>query len=124
MPDYALVVFTDDTDIWGLRLLKRGFRHCFVLIHAGGLWVSVDPLAHKTDVCVVTPRNGGDLEDWLTQEGCTLVRVPLEEAPAQMLWPALHTCVESVKRILGLRRFLIVTPWQLYRFLVRTYPQP
>lgn len=28
-PD-ALVVFSDNTDLWWLRWLKPGFRHCFI----------------------------------------------------------------------------------------------
>ncbi|MEQ8695124.1 MAG: hypothetical protein RLT05_01030, partial [Bauldia litoralis] len=31
----------------------------------------------------------------------------------------LHTCVGSVKRLLGIRARRVVTPWQLYRHLVR-----
>ncbi|KAF0139569.1 MAG: hypothetical protein FD153_922 [Rhodospirillaceae bacterium] len=45
-----LVVFCDNTDLWWLRFLKRGFRHCFVALCDGRHWVTIDPLSHYTDV--------------------------------------------------------------------------
>ena len=30
-----------------------------------------------------------------------------------------YSCVESVKRILGIRAGLVLTPWQLYRHLYK-----
>jgi len=29
-----------------------------------------------------------------------------------------HTCVEAVKRVIGLHARFIITPWQLYRHLM------
>ena len=32
----AYVVFTDNTDLWWLRLLKPSFRHCYLLLSGRG----------------------------------------------------------------------------------------
>ena len=46
----ALVVFSDTTDLWWLKFLKSGFRHCFVIIKFSDLerdrWVALDPMLH------------------------------------------------------------------------------
>jgi len=46
----ALVVFTGQTDLKWLHLLKPGFRHCFAIIGDGFDWVLINPLSHQTDL--------------------------------------------------------------------------
>ena len=48
----ALVVFSGATDLRWLGLLKRGFRHCFVALHDGERWITVDALSHRIEVVV------------------------------------------------------------------------
>lgn len=112
------VVFTGQTDLKRLFFLKQGFRHCFVVMHDGSRWVSVDPLAGHIEVQVHDIPQDFDLPRWLMDQGHRVVAaafsVALRPAPLMPL-----TCVEEVKRILGLRSRFIVTPWQLYRHLQR-----
>lgn len=117
----AWVVFSGKTELPWLRFLKPGFRHCYALLHDGVNWITVDPLSHFTEVAVHrhVPADFS-LPDWLTGRGMTVVPVdaasiPLKPAPWMMF-----TCVEAVKRILGIHRRLILTPWQLYKFLTST----
>jgi len=112
-----LIVFTGDTDILWLRILKRGFRHCFACIHLGGQWFFYDPLAHTTDVTVQAGLDSIDLEFWFRQHGCKVVRTTRRPVPRKKTAPAFFTCVEALKRLLGVRGFFILTPWQLYRHL-------
>jgi hypothetical protein len=114
----ALVVFSGHARLWWLRALRPGFRHCFVVLGSPAGWVSVDPLAHCTDVAVLPVDGAYDMAGWLRGRGYTVVEtrlrpVPLTPAPWR---PA--TCVETVKRILGVRAGWVLTPWQLFRFLV------
>jgi hypothetical protein len=46
----VLVVFVDDTACPWLRLLRRGFRHCFVLLHAGPQWLACEPLKDRIEL--------------------------------------------------------------------------
>ena len=118
MNERALVVFSDDTDICALKILKRGFRHCFVCIEKNGLWLSLDPLAHKTELLVIDVPDGFNLADWLRGEGCTVIETHINpHIIKRPLWPAFASCVESVKRVLGLRKPFILTPWQLFNTL-------
>lgn len=115
----AWVVFSGKTDVPWLRLLKPGFRHCFVLLHDGRNWLSVDPMLNRMEVQLqyVPPRF--KIFQWLEDHGYTVVSAPVcrdKLAPAP--W-RLFTCVEAVKRILGIHARGIFTPWQLYKHLTQ-----
>lgn len=116
----AIVIFSDHTDLWWLKFLRRGFRHCAVLIEQNGQWILVDALAHKTELLIVDVPDGFQLSEWLRDDGCVVCETRLMYHPVDgPLWPAFATCVESVKRILGIRHPFIFTPWQLYCHLQR-----
>ncbi|MDX1540730.1 MAG: hypothetical protein R3349_04945, partial [Geminicoccaceae bacterium] len=52
----ALVVFVDHTEGPWLRVLKRGFRHCFAAIRQEpGLWLVCDPLKHRIATAALEP---------------------------------------------------------------------
>ena len=113
----ALVVFSGDADLNWLRVLKTGFRHCFILLERSGRWVIYDPLSHRTDISVV---EGGDVFDLIRLYRARgmrvvpwVVRCPTKR-PAPM---GLYTCVEAAKRILGIHSRRTITPWNLYNFL-------
>lgn len=113
----ALVVFTDATDLWWLRLLRRGFRHCFVALYMPAGWVVVDPLSHRTIVTQLPVSKEFDLAGWYRQQGMTVVTVR-NHSPYRRAAPVRpYSCVESVKRILGIQAAFVLTPWQLYRHL-------
>jgi hypothetical protein len=114
------VVFSDETDLPFLKCLRRGFRHCFVVIRDRGHWISYDPLAHYTELFLVDVPETFDLLGWLSEQGMTVIKVPSPLCPTQkILPPMMFTCVEAVKRIIGLRGWWIFTPWQLYAALAK-----
>lgn len=119
----AWVVFSSQTDLPWLRILKPGFRHCSVLLHDGQRWFSLDPLSGHMEVEVHDHVSGDfDLPGWLKKQGHAVVSAPLlrhHKKPAPYM---IFTCVEAVKRVLGLHKAFIITPWQLYRFL-KGHPQ-
>ena len=117
MPDEMMVVFTDQTDLWWLRHLRRGFRHCFILLRFGDTWFSVDALSHKTEIMRIDLPDHFKLVGWLESQGETVVTCRKFSETRKLLWPAAFTCVESVKRILGIHQPFIFTPWQLYQFI-------
>lgn len=114
--DCALVGFIGHTDLWWLRLLRPGFRHCFVAVRSGPFWVVVDPLSHHTRVQVETVAA---LADFYRRHGITVVRTRRRPAPRRVAPWRPYTCVEAVKRILGIQAKGIFTPWQLYLLLTR-----
>lgn len=112
----AFAIFSGQTDLPWLRVLRPGFRHCFALLHDGRQWISYDPLASHTELMTHNLPPGFDLPGWLQSRGLTVVPAPMNRIrKAAPLMP--FTCVEAVKRVLGVRARLVLTPWQLYRFL-------
>ena len=114
----AWVVFSGQTEISWLKCLKPGFRHCYVLINDGERWTSIDPLSHITEVSVHhhVPVDF-DLPKWLETRGNHVVRAPLRRDVTKPAPFMLFTCVEAVKRVLGIHRRAVFTPWQLYQHL-------
>ncbi len=116
-PRVALVVFSPDADLKWLRVLKAGFRHCFIVLESGGSWVVYNPLLHRTDISVV---GGGDIFELMRLyrgRGMRVVPWVVRQPPEHPAPIALYTCVEAAKRILGIHARRVLTPWNLYIFL-------
>lgn len=121
----AVVAFADAERPRWLRVLAKGFRHCFALVCTSGRWVVIDPMSHWTDVAVLAGTADGATADEMVRaleaRGIKAVACAVAE-PERRGWPpALFTCVEAVKRILGVRKPLVLTPRQLFRFLERSH---
>lgn len=121
----AWVVFSGYTEITWLRWLKPGFRHCFVILNDGQCWMSLDPLMNHTEVSVHHHLPAEfDLPGWLESRGHKVIAAHVARDRARCAPLMLFTCVEAVKRILGLHNARVLTPWQLYRYLRRSAASP
>jgi hypothetical protein len=117
MTPRALVVFGNNTGLWWLRLLKPGFRHCFVALDTPAGWVVIDPLSHRTHITVIRHWRGPDLAQWYRMHGLTVVHAEIIIPIARCAPWRPFSCVEAVKRVLGINDGRILTPWQLFGFL-------
>lgn len=119
----ALVVFTGMTGIRWLKPLRAGFRHCFVVVFQGDTAIVCDPLSNQMLLGSVRPATPPVVTDWYCERGFTVVATQICEVPRRgaLLQPL--TCVEIVKRVLGIRAPFVLTPWQLYRHLSALAPR-
>lgn len=115
----AWVVFSGEAALWWLRLLRPGFRHCLVVLDDGRHWVVIDPTAPRTDVAVLERAGTPDLPNRFRAFGATVVPAVVRCGAIRPAPWAPFTCVEAVKRVLGLRAPFVLTPWQLHRHLTR-----
>lgn len=117
----ALVVFSGRADLAWLRLLRPGFRHCFLILGSNDGWLCLSPLAHRTTLTVLPLAADFDAAGWYRDQGLTVVETayPTDPPRRQAPWRP-YSCVEAVKRVLGIHHPLILTPWQLYRFLEKS----
>lgn len=113
----ALVVFSGRTDLCWLRLLRPGFRHCFVVLETPGGWVSLNPMAHRTDLTVLSIPSGFDLAEWYRAQGLIVAETVSHLPPRRQAPWRPYSCVEAVKRVLGIHDGFVLTPWQLFRYL-------
>ena len=114
------VVFSGEVDWPWLKLLRPGFRHCFLVLSDGRCWMTVDPMLNHMEVAVHhdLPLTF-DLPRWLQSRGHAILPVQLNRSKTKPAPLAFFSCVETVKRLLGLHHRFIFTPWQLYRYLKR-----
>lgn len=113
----ALVVFRDRTELAWMRWLARGFRHCAVVVRVGGDWVLIDSLSHSICVGRFAAEPIGRLAERYRQAGMIVVETRVRQAPERLAPILPLTCVEAVKRVLGIHAWTILTPRQLYRYL-------
>lgn len=116
-PRTALVMFADRHEMKCLRWLRRGFRHCFVAVETDGGWVVYDPLSHQTDLAYANGATAEDLARWYRRHELVVVQTRISKAPMRMAPIRPYTCVEAVKRVLGLHEPHVWTPWQLHQHL-------
>ena len=113
----AYVAFGDQANLPWLKLLKPGYRHCFVVLGAADCWVLYEPLSHRTEITVIPTQPSFDPAAWLRHFDYTVVPVMIDP-PRKTAAPwGPFTCVEAVKRVLGVRARFILTPWRLFEFL-------
>ncbi len=115
----AWLVCTNQTDLKTLKFFKKGFRHCFIVIHDGAHWISVDPMSNQMEIIVHNVEPDFDLPSWLRTRGHKIIEAPLAQRINKAAPVMLFTCVEACKRILGIRNMLILTPWQLYQHILK-----
>lgn len=115
----AIVVFAHETRLAKLRWLKHGFRHCFVAIAHGGDWIVYDPLSSHSILTVLRGVEAEQLASWYRRLGLTVIATWQRSPPHRPAPIRPYTCVEAVKRVLGLHAPWVLTPWQLYRHLDR-----
>lgn len=114
----AIVIFHDQGAGFWPRLFGRpGFRHCFVALNDGRAWTVIDPGSRGTRVFAEVGA-GYDLAGFYRGQGYTVMETVVTPSAAPYpVW--FFTCVEAVKRTLGVRGWWLWTPYQLYRRLAR-----
>lgn len=120
LPPYAAsrayVAFGGQADLPWLKFLKPGFRHCFVVLEAADCWVLYEPLSHRTEITVIQTQPSFDPAAWLRHFDYTVVPTTIQPPVRKAAPWRPFTCVEAVKRVLGIRARNIFTPWQLFEF--------
>jgi len=116
----AWVVFSGETDLPWLKILKPGFRHCFVLMNDGQRWMSIDPLSSYTEVLIYHHIDFSfDLPQWLSGRGYKVIKTDIDRVHKKAAPVMIFSCVEVIKRLLGIHKRFVFTPYQLYRFLTK-----
>jgi len=113
----GLVIFAHNTGVWWLRFLKPGFRHCFIILETDRGCVCIDPISNRFTISMLEGYELKALLHWYRDMGMKVMNVGVDHNNCKSFFWAPMTCVEVVKRLIGLRESLILTPWQLYRYL-------
>jgi hypothetical protein len=114
----VIVVFVDHAACPWLRLLRRGFRHCFAALRVGRLWLACEPLKDRIELEVLDLPCEFDLARFYDEQGYRVLlghRPP--PGPRRRFTLAPLTCVTVIKRLLAIDAPLVWTPSQLYAHL-------
>jgi hypothetical protein len=114
----VLVIFADHAACPWLRPLRRGFRHCFVVMRADSVWLACEPLKDRIELDALAVPDDFDLAAFYCQQGHRVLlgeRLPARARSRFALAPM--TCETVVKRLLGIDAPWVWTPWQLYAHL-------
>jgi len=113
----AIVVFGGDGRHPLAFLLKTGWEHCFTCINVDDVWVRIDGEMGIPVVRYVAPEDY-DLAGFYEDNDLTVVKTYQRDKP--ILSPlVINSCVGLVKAVLCIRAPLAVSPWLLYRHLMR-----
>ena len=114
-----LVAFENRPDRSWLGWFKAGFRHCYIIANTGLGWRIVDPICSPFSTDVLDGPRVGQVLAGLAATGVSCVRVDGCQGRDIGLDLRPMTCVEWVKRALGIRNPRIFTPLQLYGYLIQ-----
>lgn len=118
-PAVAWVAFVDTAAPVWLKLLRPGMRHCLIFLAGDGFYLRVDPLLNFTRVEVLSAPQLEWQFRLLLAGGAVILPVdPRPALPSRRLGFPLHSCVEVVKRLLAIDDRLVLTPFDLFRYLM------
>ncbi|MBP5858460.1 hypothetical protein KAJ83_15675 [Marivibrio halodurans] len=121
----ALIVFSDRTGIGWMRLLPRGFRHCFLILPQGDDdWLMIDSLPGRValqrfDTAALTRLLGR-----LTRRGDRVLPIrSARRAPPCIRRMRPFTCVELCIRLLAMESVYVLTPRGLFGILSKSHDE-
>ena len=75
----------------------------------------LDPLSNRIDISFI-PLGVEVVRDIFENDGMIVLKV-LKKTSKLKISVGIFTCVEMVKRVLGISNILVFTPFRLYKFL-------
>ncbi len=119
--DWYVVFEHGDMSYWWAKYLHAGFRHCWALRWDGFNWIAFDPKLGHTDIEVLPYYNHNDIENISKDTNCSVIihaKVWRDSKRIRTPYPTAVTCVEQIKALLGVRKWFLFTPYQLFNHLL------
>lgn len=115
----ALIIY-ERSDRWWSGIFKRNFSHVKIAIFNGnGMALLLDS---KSNGMALTMQSGVTLDMYQTAlRGANIAvqRVSIPDLQHKVTPVGFFTCVEFVKRVLGIRAIWVQSPYQLYKYIQR-----
>lgn len=108
MSSDVYVVFEPCVSRWWTKLLHKTISHCYVVFIDG-------------DKCVALNRSLVSIEVFLIDDFSDIINkhrvIAIQPQKVNKRLVSLNTCVSLTKEILGIKSALVITPYQLYKYL-------
>ena len=113
------IVFCDSPD-WKNKILKKNFRHVYILTKDQFNWFMIDPDWRYLNVKILPFRANYNVPKTILNKETTILHIKHQECTKKHLLcvAKLFTCVEIVKYTLGISMFAL-TPYSLFKKLKR-----
>jgi len=119
MVDWYVVFTPPERETWYTRFLEPGFGHCYMVRWDGFNWLRIRPDLSHCHIEILPVADSASVEDVVRGNVAVYVEVPAEQARIRIPWLiTLATCTEACKAVLGIRTPLVITPYQLFNYLV------
>jgi hypothetical protein len=112
-----IIIFVGNSNLYKLKNLRKGFRHCFMILTNSQKKILHENLLDATVICILSDVDNEFLIKWCHSRGFSIIKSNIKSYTKQKLHLRLFSCVEGTRRILREERINILTPWQLYRLL-------
>ena len=116
----ALVMFCDSNSFGILKLLKKGYKHCFIAVKVDKDWIIYEPLLTRTEISIIKNADIHYVRKCFEMMGCQVLQTRLnrtESIKHSIFTP--FTCVSAVQRVLGVKPNFFTTPWKLYKQIAK-----
>ena len=123
--DWLVIFLDNDEKYWWDHVFRtrKGFRHVFAMAYQPGSyhWIMVDWTAKYMQTWIYHPERAHDVIKWAKESrNATVVTYrPRKDKNSVFNVPVLY-CTEAIKHLLGIKKFFMWTPWQLYKYLLQT----
>ncbi len=112
----AFILFRNERKLRFLRILKKDFRHCAVMLKSKTHWLYIDQTFFQLEMRVwhktANPLKIFEKNNWKVFE-----TLPPKISKKNIFRPSWIDCVSISKRILGIKNRFIFTPYQLCNHL-------
>lgn len=126
-----IVFCNTNEERWFNKYLKNGYQHCFILYYNGYNWFKLEHNYVGSDMMLITNLNGwvfnqcqnisryyANLYNYsvLEVDRCGFLDEGKEQQRSKFILTP-DTCVEYVKDFCFIRKYWLLTPWQLYKYI-------
>ena len=121
LTEWYIVFEHGDMPYWWAKYLQSGFRHCWALRWDGFNWIAYYPSLGHTDIEVLPYGNYEDIEIISKAMNLSVIiraKVWRQTTRIRAPLPTLVTCVEQIKALLGIRKWSLLTPYALFKYLL------
>lgn len=109
MSSDVYVVFTNDRSNWWSPFLKKGVRHCYVVIPSADRLIHYGKLTDEVELFTKEAKKG------IIGDKYYLLKFKPRKCKRHLFM--LNTCVGHIKQILGINNPFILTPYQLLKYM-------
>lgn len=102
---------------WWTRFLKDHFHHVIIIADCDDFWLVVDPTTSHIDILRYYKAEFATIGDILDRPHVQVEVEPDIDRHNITFSLSLNTCVDTAKRLMGIKSARIITPYQLYRGL-------